>query len=1282
MNLPRIVLLGALAFGILPGRSGAEITLRVQTRAPGATAAVHTNAVIDPSRTAVVIIDMWDRHWCETYTRRVAHLIPRMNAAVAAARSLGMQIVWAPSDVLEAHADSPQRAAMLDVPPAPLPPVIDFNPPPAPVGDLCECGPEPACKPRKAWSRQHPDLEVHSSDVFADCNNGRELLNLCADRGIDTLIYLGVASNMCICYRSCGMVNMRRHGLRTFFVADLVEAITANGRDPVTRQPDPRITPAYGTWRVQQFLEQHISPSFESAQLLAAAGAPRNAAADLPHVVFVIADDEYDSRSTLERFARERLEPHVRCTFLGPAPGDPNSIPGLGVLADADALVLSVRRRFLPVPEMDDLERFIRSGKPLLAVRVSVAAFAEGSGLTRPGPGRVVWQSFDEEILGCRYDGYDPAARRTGSDVWATSARHPILNGLEDLRFHSSAWIYRVTPLAPDTTVLLEGRWSDNVPPQPVAWTRELPDGRRIFYTSLGHPDDFRNPAFLDLLTGAVRWILDEPIPVRTAKAGADAAPRSSAPASFPPPASEDPAPSGFVLAPGLRMTTVLSEPDVAKPVYMTFDERGRLWVVQYLQYPFPAGLKVVDHDEYWRVRYDKFPPPPPPHHVPGADRVTIYHDPDGDGRFEKVRDFVTGLNICTAALPGAGGVWVMNPPYLLFYPDADGDDVPDGDPEVRLEGFGLEDLHAVANSLTWGPDGWLYGCQGSTCTAAIKRPGLDTEPLRFQGQCIWRYHPESRRFELFAEGGYNNFGIAFDREFNLFTGSNGGVIGVHYVQHGYYRKIWGKHGPLTNPHALGWLSEMKDSSSRAKLSQAIILYEGDALPPAYRGRMIAARILQRRIDLCELTPDGSTFAAREVAPIVSTDNPLFRPVDIKIGPDGAVYIADWHEANVTWNVTAGGEDINRAAGRIYRLAAPDRAPYRPFNMARLSHAELVDRLESTNIWERHTALRLLRERRDPTLAPALLNRALSTRGQAALDALWAAAASRPLSPGDALRLIGHPDAPVRRWTIRLLGDDRLRSDTLADRLREIARGEPDPTVRSQLASTARTLPPSIALDVAAGLSAHAEDLDDPHLPLLTWWIVEAAIRSDAEAVLEWLRDAAPWQAPIFSKVITPRLGERFAVEATAQALERCASLLRAAPDSSSTIALVHGMARGLAGKEIPPLPDAFASALAERVGSLQHDPGFLLLALRLGWADAAPAMARAIGASTTPTPVRLQFLRALAEAGSETVIAPAMRMLREDADPELRIGAIEALQRVWIGGGGCGSCPIPALAG
>src|SRR5690606_537821 len=174
-----------------------------------------------------------------------------------------------------------------------------------------------------------------------------------------------------------------------------------------------------------------------------------------------------------------------------------------------------------------------------------------------------------------------------------------------------------------------------------------------------------------------------------------------------------------------LVVDLMLSEPLVAQPTHFSFDARGRLWVSQYRQYPYPAGLKMISRDRYYRSHYDKTPPPPP-HHDRGRDVISIHEDTDGDGKYDRHKVFQDGLNMANAAIRGRGGVWVMHTPYLLFYADKDFDDVPDGPPEVHLEGFGLEDTHSVANGLVWGMDGWLYGAQGSTTSCHVRRPGLD----------------------------------------------------------------------------------------------------------------------------------------------------------------------------------------------------------------------------------------------------------------------------------------------------------------------------------------------------------------------------------------------------------------------------------------------------------------------------------------------------------------------------------------------------------------------------
>ena len=214
------------------------------------------------------------------------------------------------------------------------------------------------------------------------------------------------------------------------------------------------------------------------------------------------------------------------------------------------------------------------------------------------------------------------------------------------------------------------------------------------------------------------------------------------------------PTPPGQVLSTftkdeGVALDLVAHEPGISQPLFLSWDSRGRMWVVEYRQYQYPAGLKVVRFDQYLRAVFDKTPAPPPGG-TPGLDRITVLEDTNQDGTFDSSKTVIEGLNIASSVQVGRGGIWVLNPPYLLFYPDADRDDIPDGDPEVHLSGFGIQDTHSIANSLTWGVDGWIYGANGSTTGGTVRSKGTP-DGVSFEGQNIWRYHPQSQRFRKYV---------------------------------------------------------------------------------------------------------------------------------------------------------------------------------------------------------------------------------------------------------------------------------------------------------------------------------------------------------------------------------------------------------------------------------------------------------------------------------------------------------------------------------------------------
>ena len=526
-----------------------------------------------------------------------------------------------------------------------------------------------------------------------------------------------------------------------------------------------------------------------------AAGPSETRAAEPRRIVFIIGENEYHTWETLPEFARTDLEPvGLKCSFVTASSNEGDNVfANFTVLKEADLLFISVRRRTPPREMMALIRAHLQAGKPLAGIRTASHAF----GATPADDLHEGWPTFDIDVLGGRYQGHynngQPNSPVTLVELVPEMITHPVLTGISTNRFRVTSHLYKSRGLSASATPLMVGRLENQSTVEPVAWVN-TDQNRRIFYTSLGSPDDFKQPFFRRLLLNGILWSLNLPVPsgATPTRANKDAQPsqpsRTTISTGGEPrqdrPLSPAESLARFKVAEDLQIDQVLAEPAVRQPVFLNFDERGRLWVVEYLQYPFPAGLKMLSHDSVWRAVYDKVPPPPP-HHFAGADRITIYEDSSGDGVFRKLKTFVEGLNIVTAVTKGRGGVWVLNPPYLLFYPDKDNDDIPDGDPQEMLSGFGQEDTHSVVNSLRWGPDGWLYGCQGSTVTANVVRPGLDTEPVAHtMGQQIWRYHPETRRFEVFSEGGGNAFGCELDAQGRVFSGHNGGnTRGFHYMQ-------------------------------------------------------------------------------------------------------------------------------------------------------------------------------------------------------------------------------------------------------------------------------------------------------------------------------------------------------------------------------------------------------------------------------------------------------------------------------------------------------------------
>jgi putative membrane-bound dehydrogenase-like protein len=704
----------------------------------------------------------------------------------------------------------------------------------------------------------------------------------------------------------------------------------------------------------------------------------------------------------------------------------------------------------------------------------------------------------------------------------------------------------------------------------------------------------------------------------------------------------------------GFQVKLVASEPLVRQPVTFTFDDRGRIWVIQYLQYPTPAGLKPLKVDQYLRTTYDRIPEPPP-HGPRGADRITILEDPDEQGRFRKSKDFVSGLNLASGLCLGHGGVYVLQAPYLLFYPDRDGDDVPDGPPEVLLSGFGLEDAHAVANSLQWGPDGWLYGAQGSTVTAKIRG-------IEFQ-QGIWRYHPITRQFELFSEGGGNTWGLDFDRKGNAIAGTNwGNVAMLHQVQGGYYVKGFSKHGPLHNAHTYGYFDHVPCKDFKGgHVTCGGVLYEGDTYPERYRHGYLAGNLLANTLCWYTLQRNGSTFTCRQAGEFLVANDTWFRPVDCLIGPDGSLYVADWYDRRA--NHVDPVDTWDRSNGRIYKIEYQGTKQLRGVALAKRSSDELVDLLAHANHWYAREARRLLAERRDRSVLPRLRKAVLQEKGQLALESLWALCVSGGFDDALADQFLGHPNEDVRAWTVRLLGDARKVAPGLRDRLVALARTETSPVVRCQLACSAKRLRGADCLGIVIELMRHGEDADDPFIPLLIWWAIEDKSISDREPVISLLDSQEAWRLPVAARFLVERLAQRYGAEGSDAGMEICARMLAAAPSPAEQKLVLAGMEKALQGRRLAKIPAALEQELARLRQKQPNSLSLLRVAVRLGMPDAYRNLVARVADPHTPPNERVSLLELLGQVG-KTECVPVLLQALEGAKSEgVQAAALAALQ-------------------
>ena len=578
---------------------------------------------------------------------------------------------------------------------------------------------------------------------------------------------------------------------------------------------------------------------------------------------------------------------------------------------------------------------------------------------------------------------------------------------------------------------------------------------------------------------------------------------------------SPDEAQKSFTVPEGFEVRLFAAEPDVINPVAMTWDDRGRLWVVELYEYPLgaPAGTK-------------------------GRDRVKILEDTDGDGRVDKVTVFADGLNLATGIQLGNGGVYIGQAPDLLFLQDTNGDDVAD----VRttlMTGFGLEDRHELLNGFTWGPDGWLYLTHGVFTHSKVRDPNNPNDSGIVLNAAVGRFQPRTKRFEVFADGTSNPWGLDFDRAGNAFVSACVIDHFFHMAAGGVYDRQGGTPG---DPYTYQLLHSIVDHKHYMAAYAGVNIYQGDQFPAEWQGEVLMGNIHQSAINHDHLTTNGSSFLASARPDFLTTTDGWFRPVSAQTGPDGALWVMDWYDKYPCYqNANADPEGVDRERGRIWRVVytgknhgAPVASHPANLNLGKLNTHELVGTLAHSNVWMRRMAQRLLNERRDPAAKADL--QSLVKNGatlDARLAALWTLHGSDQLDDATLDSLTHDAEPAIRTWVARLTGQRGDPSETALGRLAQLAE-DTDSSVRLGVATAARQFASgSLTIDtpiptawceentgaILAALVKSSADAKDPLIPFMIWMAAEPKIAQDPSDAFAWLLDNGADLMPLSGQI-------------------------------------------------------------------------------------------------------------------------------------------------------------------
>jgi putative membrane-bound dehydrogenase-like protein len=711
-------------------------------------------------------------------------------------------------------------------------------------------------------------------------------------------------------------------------------------------------------------------------------------------------------------------------------------------------------------------------------------------------------------------------------------------------------------------------------------------------------------------------------------------APAAPKPADRPIPAKA--AAKAMTVPDGFKVTLFAGEPDVVQPIAMAFDTRGRLWVVECLSYP------------KWRQDGK------------GSDRVVILEDTTGDGTFDKKTVFLdTGVNLSGIEI-GFGGVWLCSSPNLLFVPDRDGDDKPDGPPEVVLDGWNIKDTkHNVFNALAWGPDGWLYGCNGIQAKARVGKPGTPDRDRVALDCGVWRYHPTRKTFELFASGTTNPWGLDWDDHGQMFITN----CVIHHIFHvipgGHYERMYGDD---VNPHTYGLMKSSADhlhwgggswTTSRTtgvggkpEHSEAggghahtgCSIYLGDNFPAEYRNAAFMCNIHGNRLNRDRLERSPSGYVVKHDPDFLFANDAWFRGLMVKYGPDGGLYVSDWTDTGECHNYDV----ADTSNGRVFKVVYGSPKPFTG-DIARRSDADLLKLQLHANDWHVRQARRVLQERAaagklEKDTVETLRKQVKGTEDVTwKLRAMWALHAVGGMTAADLTELLRHADDDVRAWAIVLAAETQPSAELVKELVQATAREESQ-FVLSFVTGAAQRLPGASGQALTRALVKRVLDTDDPNLALACWYAVQHAVaNTDQEA--DWLGFLDDARHPLITRNVS-----RYLV-ATAPADKRGTRL---------TFLIGHMKDERLGASQLPVL-----LGIQDALAGLRDHPE------PAGWKDLYPDLAE----SDLPDVRTRAEALAVLFGNPKAITDLKARIADAKADPAARTAAVELLARRKVEG-------------